>query len=132
MTPIGTVSDWQSYAAARGDTAPASATPEAAAAALLRASDYIRATYPAAIRDPLPEVVEVAVYIAASEELRVPGFWVRTFETKDAKILTEVGSSIKWTPISSGSASGMAPRSTLIDGLLAGFQNSRLPGILLV
>lgn len=96
---IGTIADWRSYATARGNSAPSSASDTLATQALTRASDYILHNY---VRHFLPgydvdsEYVDEATYVAADYELETPGFFVATYTASQQKVLTEV-KGIKWT-----------------------------------
>lgn len=123
----GNIADWRAYATARGNSAPADATDPLATAALTRASDMIRLRYvpnflPGYGIDFVPPgsdmpLVEEAAYIAASIELKTPGFFSKTYTAAEQKVLTAVDS-IKWTVV--GSATGVYasfPVSTLIDAL---------------
>ncbi|MCC0013877.1 MAG: hypothetical protein H6881_08365 [Rhodobiaceae bacterium] len=121
----GTIADWRTYAAARGNDAPTSASDELATEALVRASDYIQWSYVARFvlpYDATADGVEEATYEAANLELATPGFFSKTFTTDQQKVLTEVRG-IKWTPVKSSSTERSAqmatPRSTLIDAMLA-------------
>lgn len=132
----GTVDGWIAYAAERGNTAPADASAEDAAAALVRARDYIKYTYVVNFTDPSvadeSEEVEYATYVAADLELATPGFFTKTYTEAQSKILTEV-KGIKWTPVAStGKASAFAPTSTLIDGMLRQFVGGQFFGALWV
>lgn len=133
MTVYGTLIGWRAYAEARGDTAPGQAEDAVAQAALVRATDYIRANFPRAVRKDPPELVE-ATYIAASYELTNPGFWSKTWTSDQQRVLTEVGSSIKWSLAkNAGNYSVSQPRSPLIEGLLAPYgDDTVLPGIMVV
>lgn len=123
----GTIAAWQTYATARGNDAPASASPTDATAALTRASDYIRLRYVANLLPAydvtlqptgfdLP-LVEEAAYIAANYELATVGFFSKTFTPSDQKVLTEV-KGIKWTVTGSASKTYAAmPVSTLIEAM---------------
>ena len=130
MTTFGTVEGWAAYASKRGT---AVLQDGAASAALVRASDYIRTTYPDAITEPLPDAVVEATYVAAGYELATPGFWSKVWTEGDRKVLTEANG-IKWTVVGSGAGMGAAiPRSTLIEGLLAGLVGAKyFPGVLVV
>ena len=123
----GTIADWRSYAAARGNSAPASASDGDATAALTRASDMIRLRYvpnllPGYGVDFVPPgsdmpLVEEAAYIAASIELTTPGFFSKTYTAAEQKVLTAVDS-IKWTVVGDAKGAYAAmPVSTLIDAL---------------
>jgi hypothetical protein len=129
----GTVAGWIAYAALRGLTVANNA---AAAAALVRASDYIRTRYVirfAADYDETAPQVEEATYIAAAYELDKPGFWATTFAPAQAKVLTEL-KGIKWTPIP-GAAKGvdaMLPISPAIDALLVPLTRWGMPAAVVV
>lgn len=120
------LSGWRGYSVARGDEAPMAVTDSLAQAALLRAIDYVSATYPRAFAQAPEDAVNAAVYIAAKSELSSPGFWIKIQSASDAKVLTEVAG-IKWTPIP-GSSSSIAPRSTMIDALLLPYDNPPFRG----
>lgn len=117
----GTIAAWRVYATARGATAPALASDPLATAALLRASDYIRFSYVTRMGDLSADAllaIDEAAYIAAGYELTTPGFFSATYTEGDRKVLTEV-KGIKWTVVGEAKdGRGMAPTSTLIDGLL--------------
>lgn len=126
----GTVEDWRTYAAARGNVAPTDATDEVAAQSLLRASDYIRTRYvlPLSLAGTEDHVVE-ATYMAADYDLATPGFWAKTFTPAQAKTLTKVDG-IQWTvqpnaSLEKGFASQL-PVSPAIDALFGGTSNSGL------
>ena len=123
----GTLTGFRAYATARGDNAPAEAQDAVATAALVRGSDMIRLRYvpnflPGYGIDFVPPgsdmpLVEEAAYIAASIELKTPGFFSKTYTAAEQKVLTEV-KGIKWTVV--GESSGVyasMPVSTLIDAL---------------
>lgn len=123
----GTIADWRSYAAARGNNAPTAASDTLATAALVRGSDMIRLRYVANLLpgygiDFTPTgfdmpLVEEAAYIAASLELATPGFFSKTYTAAEQKVLTAVGS-IKWTVVGNATGTyGAMPVSTLIDAL---------------
>jgi hypothetical protein len=130
----GTVAGWIAYAAARGLTVADNA---AAAAALVRASDYIRTRYvirfSADYDDSAPQVEESA-YIAAAYELETPGFWSATFTPSQVKVLTKVGG-IQWTPVQMGGLSAsdaMTPVSPAIDALLTPLTRWGMPAAMTV
>lgn len=128
----GTLTDWQAYALARGNTAPTDAAAVDAEAALTRASDYVRFTYVEhfleGYDDTLP-VVAYATYEAANLELATPGFFTKTFTPDQQKILTQVDA-IKWTPTGSADgADGARPVSTMIDAMLSPYIASKGAGI---
>ena len=77
----------------------------------------------------MPEVTVEATYIAASEELKSPGVWTRTWTKGEAKILTKVGD-VSWTPVWSSDAEAFSPRSSIIDGLLRRYGRRQRPHIL--
>jgi hypothetical protein len=131
ITIAGTVADWQTYAAARGQTVNNSTNE---ISALQRAKDYIRTRYVIRFLDEYdgsePEVEE-AVYIAAGLEMDNPGFWSQTFTPSQAKVLTKV-EGIQWTPIQSaglGGAADMQPVSPMIDALLLPLTRWGLPAV---
>ncbi len=124
MSLIGSIIDWRTYAAARGDDAPAGASDELATEALQRATDYIRHAYVSRFVSPYSEssdYVEEATYEAANKELATVGFWTKTFTEDQQKVLVGVDT-IKWSPIKSTSLDSAGqiatPRSTLIDNML--------------
>ena len=130
----GTVAGWIAYAALRGLTVADNA---ASAAALVRASDYIRTRYVirfSAEYDETAPQVEEAAYIAAAYELTTPGFWATTFTSSQVKVLTGVGN-IRWTPVQ---VSGMAgadtvlPVSPAIDALLVPLTRWGMPAVTVV
>jgi len=117
----GTVADWITYAAARGDTVEDN---DASTQALVRASDYIKYSYVSLFVPPYDENsdnVEEATYEAAKLELATPGFFSKTFTPSQQKVLTGVDT-IKWTVVTPDSKNRAAldasPRSTLIDAML--------------
>ena len=116
--PYGTVPDWQAYATARGNSAPAAADPAMASAALERASDYIRTRFvlPQGLDGTAANVIE-ATYIAASLDLATPGLFGDAVKPGDAKILTRVGS-VEWEPLPGATAGDMVPRVAAIEALL--------------
>lgn len=112
---------WRAYATARGNSAPASADDTTAGAALQRAVDYIKYTYLVRFLDQsaitLP-VVDEATYLAAGYELTAPGFFTKTFNPAEAKVLTGLDS-LRWTPITvkEGDPNMYAPRSSVIEAM---------------
>ena len=117
----GTIADWRTYAAERGNNAPTAAADDVATQALIRASDYIRMHYVMRFGSQCSEtdaaVVE-ATYIAASHELTTPGFFTTAITLSQAKVLTKVDA-IQWTPIKSDAGiDSMIPTSSAIDALL--------------
>jgi hypothetical protein len=126
----GSIGDWRTYAAARGNNAPTAANNPDATAALTRASDYIKYRYVANLLpgydDTLP-IVSEAAYVAANLELATPGFFSKTFTSAEQKVLTEV-KGIKWTVV--GNASGVhaaAPTSTLIEAMFDPYIKDDVP-----
>lgn len=121
---FGTLADFRTYAAARGDNAPTAATDPVATAALVRASDYIRTRYVLRLGLSEPEadanVIE-ATYIAARREIATPGFWTTTYTPTAVKTLVQVDS-IRWQPADTKSGlSGrdlVLPIDPAIDALL--------------
>lgn len=113
----GTVADWQAYASARGNDAPAAATPADASAALERASDYIRTRFvlPQGLDGAAENVIE-ATYIAASLELATPGLFGGAFGLDDRVVLTKV-QGIEWTPLP-GANDELRPVVPAIEALL--------------
>jgi len=129
---IGTVTDWQAYALARGNSMPTDANQTDADAALERASDYVRLRYVIryGLSDTDEKVIE-ATYIAASLELATPGFWSATFTPSQIKVLTKVDA-LSWTPVTQSGyegANAMQPVSPLIEALLAPNEGVNLAGI---
>lgn len=126
----GTVAGWIEYAALRGLTV---ADDTASAAALVRASDYIRTRYvlrfAADYSDTAPQVAEAA-YIAAAYELQTPGFWGKTFTASQAKVLTEV-KGIKWAVVDTGmrGIDAQLPTSPAIDALLVPLTRWGMPAV---
>lgn len=122
---IGTLEGWRAYAQTRGDQRPAQAPDDAATAALVRASDYVRFRYVARLlpgydEASLPIIVE-ATYVAASLELATPGFFSKTYTPAEQKVLTEVRG-IKWTVTGDASKPGSsAPVSSIIEDMFAPF-----------
>jgi hypothetical protein len=92
-----TLEAWILYAAARG--LPVASDP-LAAAALVRASDYIRLTYGSRfVRTPPQEVIDEATYIAAQYELQTPNFFGRVHVPGETnRMLTRAGE-LSWSPI---------------------------------
>lgn len=125
----GSVAEWITYAAARGDTVVDNA---GATAALVRASDYIQffyverfsSAYDATDAD-IAAVIEKATYEAAKLELATPGFFTKSYTPAQAKVLTKVDT-IEWTV--SGAESGpdsVTPVSSKIDAMLARYLGTR-------
>lgn len=122
----GTIAGWRAYATARGDNLPTAASDVLATAALVRASDYVRARYianlfPGKSADTIPSgytlpLGEEGAYIAASFELATPGFFSKTFTPAQQKVLTKAGS-VSWSVVGEGANSvyGAMPTSTLLD-----------------
>jgi len=129
----GTVADWIAYAALRGLVVIDDA---ASAAALVRASDYIRTRYVIRFSDEYdgttPAVIE-ANYIAAAYELETPGFWAKTFTGSQVKVLTGVGD-IRWTPVDTGmnGVDAMQPTSPAIDAMLVPLTRWGMPAVSVV
>lgn len=120
---IGTIADWRTYAAARGNDAPTNATDELATEALWRASDYVYYTYVqrfTAGYDETADNVEEAVYEAANFELSTPGFFSKTFTKAQQRVLTKVDQ-ISWSPVgkSRGNTLSFTPQLTKIQHMLA-------------
>ena len=122
----GTIVGFRAYALARGNSAPTDATDANATAALIRASDYVRARYIANLASPnaydtIPSGYELALsvegaYIAAAFELTTPGFFSKTYTPAQQKVLTKAGG-VSWTVVGDGAKSvyGASPTSTLLD-----------------
>ncbi len=121
----GTLAGWRAYALERGNSAPTDAADENAAAALLRATDYIKYNYVAYFFKPYDEnveAVEFATYEAANYELATSGFFSTIFTPSQQSILTEVDG-IKWTPVTGNTSSidafaNASPTSTRIEAML--------------
>ena len=115
----GDLSGFRTYASARGNAVPASASDEDASAALQRASDYIAFFYVAHfVTTPSDDTLISAAYEAAQVELNEPGFFNKTFTPAEAKVLTEV-KGIRWTPVgNAGGNEGFTPTSTIIEAML--------------
>lgn len=117
----GTLSAWRTYATARGNGAPASASDTLANAALVRAQDYIQFTYVQRFAegyDSTAANVEAATYEAANLELASPGFFSKTYTEADRKVLTGLDS-LSWTFVGKvRDDRSYAPRSTKIEALL--------------
>lgn len=113
---IGSVAGLIAYAAERGTVI---ADTPAALQALVRGSDYIEFTYLLGSGcTAVSPNVESAAYVAAMQEILVPGFWSKTFTPADQKVLTGVDT-IRWTVTGDASKVGASiPRSTLIDAML--------------
>jgi hypothetical protein len=133
----GTLADFRSYATARGDNAPTAATDDAATAALVRASDYIRTRYVLRMGLDEPEsdanVIE-ATYIAARREIATPGFWSTTYTPTAVKTLVQVDS-IRWQAADRAQAGLygrdlVVPMDPAIDALLRPWGD--LPGTMVV
>lgn len=122
---IGDTTTLCAYHLARGNVGPSNATKDAASAALVRASDYIRAHYVARLApgydESLQEVID-ATYIAAGIEVETPGFFSKTYTEAERKVLTKV-EGISWTVTGQNGPDAMAPRSTLIEAKLRPFLN---------
>ena len=122
----GTIVGWRAYALARGNSAPTSVSDADATAALVRATDYVRARYVANLAAPnaydtIPSghdlsLSEEGADIAAAFELTTSGFFSKTFTPAQQKVLTKAGS-ISWTPVGDGAKGvyGASPTSTLLD-----------------
>lgn len=128
MAIYGDIAGWRAYASARGDNAPTAASDVDAAAALQRASDYIRTRYvlPLGLADTDERLPEAA-YIAANLELATVGFWSKTFTPGQIKTLTRAGE-IGWTVNPNASMekgyNSQIPVSPAIDALFGGTSNS--------
>jgi hypothetical protein len=125
----GTIADWRTYATARGNAAPTTAADADATAALVRASDYIKYEYVSRLAsgyDDTLEVVELATYEAANQELTTVGFWVKAYTPSEQRIVTRVGD-ISFQPVneSTGKFGHSVPRSTLIEAMFAPYVNAR-------
>ena len=132
MAAIGTIADWRAWATARGDNKPTDANDTVANAALMRASDYIRAHYVLRFIDGYDEVsegVEEATYVAADLELATPNFFSTTFTPSEKKVLTGVGS-IKWTLVGKAKGSmAYTPTSNRIEALLTRYIDYGVTGL---
>lgn len=117
-----TVAGWIAYAAERGNVV---ADDAASAAALVRAQDYVTHHYVSQFRAGVvvsDDLIDAAVYEAASLELATPGFWSKTFTPDQQKVLTKVGD-IQWTVRGDVSGSAAAtPVSTKIDAMLGQYK----------
>ena len=117
----GTLTAWRTYATARGNAAPASASDTVANQALLRAQDYLQFTYVQRFApgyDYTAANVEAAVYEAANLELTTPGFFSKTYTEADRKVLTGLGD-LSWTMVGKVKDDrSYAPRSSKIEALL--------------
>lgn len=97
----GDLAGFREYATARGITAPAAASDEAATQALQRGSDHIRYTYvqrlPSTVQtvEALPIIAEAA-YLAAIKELETVNFFTSAYTPAEQKTLTRAGD-ISWT-----------------------------------
>lgn len=117
----GTVADWQAYAGARGNTAPAAADASTTSATLERATDYVRARYVLRLAEGYDEthadVIE-ATYIVASLELDTPGLFGGAYKPADAKVLTGVGE-LSWQPMPGRRGGDLRPVVPGVEDLLA-------------
>ena len=127
-----TIANWLAYARARGDTAPANATPEDQEAALQRAQDYVRMFYVARFAPgvdladaSVAAALAEATHLAAGVELASPQAFTTTFTPGDQKMLVQVGD-LKWVGTKAQDGPGQdtaASRATLrhsgIEALLA-------------
>ena len=122
-----TVTDWITYASARGDTVVDNA---ASAAALVRATDHIAYRYLNRLLPGLDAttlvVVDPATYEAAKRELATPGFFSVTYSPDQQKTLTGVGD-IKWTPVAGGKGGfeSATPVSTIIAAMFDPYVTDR-------
>lgn len=117
---IGTLADFRTYAADRGNTKPTDAADADATAALVRASDHIRFAYVARFAagyDESAPNVEAATYEAALLELVKPGFFSATYTPGERKVLTEA-KGIKWQVIGGGASDSASPVSTRVEDML--------------
>lgn len=127
----GDIASWRTYAAARGDDAPSSASDELATEALVRASDYIQFQYVSRLLsgyDDTLAIVETATYIAAGLELATVGFFTKTFTPAEQVVVTRVGS-ISFQPVSesTGRYGDAVPRHNLIEAMFEPYVTPR-PG----
>lgn len=125
----GTLAGWRTYATERGNAAPTEASDADATAALVRASDYIKFEYVSRLLsgyDETLDVVELATYEAANQELASAGFWVKAFTPSEQRIVTRVGE-ISFQPVgeSTGKVGFSTPRSTLIERMFAPYITAR-------
>lgn len=125
----GTIAGWRTYATARGNSAPTTASDTDATAALQRASDYIKYEYVSRLLsgyDETLDVVELATYEAANQELASAGFWVKAYTPSEQRIVTRVGE-ISFQPVgeSTGKVGFSTPRSTLIERMFAPYVTAR-------
>ena len=122
----GTLAGFRAYAVARGNTAPTTASDADATAALVRATDYVRARYIANLVSPnaydtvpsgyaLP-FGEEGAYIAAAFEVATPGFFSKTYTPAQQKVLTKAGG-VSWSVVGNGADMiyGSSPTSTQLD-----------------
>lgn len=117
---IGTLAEFRTYAAARGNTKPTDAADADATAALVRASDHIRFAYVARFAAGYDETapnVDAATYEAALLELAKPGFFSKTFTPGERKVLTEV-KGIKWQVVGGSGNGSASPVSTRVEDML--------------
>lgn len=131
----GTLAEWRAWATARGDNAPSAAADADATAALVRASDYIRARYVAnllagydATLQPTGydyPLAEVAAFIAAGLELATSGFFSKTYTPAQQKVLTGV-QGIRWEVVGdSGKTYAAMPVHTLIEAMFEPYVRDR-------
>lgn len=118
----GDLAAFRAYQAVRGNHAPAAASDVDATAALVRASDYIETNYVLRVaaqhKDPLPDAVVTAAFIAAGIELGSPGFFSSTYTPDQRKALVAVDG-IKWQIVGDASGGdGATPVSNQIEALL--------------
>lgn len=124
---FGTIAGFRAWHAERGNVSPTEATNSDALAALVRASDYIQAAYvgrfDSKYKDPLPDAVEVAAYIAAGYELAQPGHFATSATAGQSKVLTKLDV-MQWTVSEGGEQTYLAGGMKLdhqIDMLLSPF-----------
>lgn len=116
----GTLANFRSYAAERGNAAPTDADDADATAALVRASDHITFAYVARFAPEFDEAspnVEEATYEVAILELTSPGFFSKTFTPGERKVLTEV-KGIKWQIVGNAANANASPVSTRVEDML--------------
>lgn len=118
---IGTLSEFQDYATARGVTSPALQDATLATAALVRASDYITYSYVRRFAEGYDEtspLVEEATYEAAIIELATPNFFNKTYTPGLDKVLVQVDT-IRWQVVGDVKQGLVQPISTRIEQMLS-------------
>ena len=121
---------FRTYADARGNSAPSSATDALATEALQRASDYITyhyVNYFLSGYDATSDGVDEAIYEAAILELATPNFFSKTYTPSQIKVLTQVDT-IKWTPAGTDDPDAQSPKSNRIEAILDRYMGTRKKG----